>query len=877
MKRSLLLFIFLTCTFFSVRASHIIGGEMYYKYLGKDGSNNRYEVTLKLFRVCETGGQIAPMPTAVYFSIFSKDDNSRVSQTQFGRSGFEVKQLGTVDPCIVNPPRVCFEIGLFVGIVSVPENNLGYTVAFQSCCRDEFMVNIQVILPSNGGTTGTGATYFTELPGRSFSEIGNSSPVFAKDEAVLVCAGKNFSYDFSATDADGDRLEYEFCNAYTGGQTTPGNGVPPPATSPPYQSVDYIRGFTATQPLGPDAKIDPVTGIISGKAPAAGKYVVTVCVKEFRGNKLLGIHRKDFHINITTCTKLVEAAMPDKYADCSGLTVTFINNSTPGKTYDWDFGDGTTLQTTSTNPIPHTYASEGTYFAKLYVDKSSNCGDSALATVYVYPLLSPSFNVTGLCATKPTSFINGSNTSNPRDLIAYYRWDFGDPGTLGDTSNNRNPQYQYPGPGTYTAKLLMRTQLGCERTISSDITIYDKPPLTVTSDTVLCIKNSLQLKAESPINGTYSWTPNYNIVNPLTATPTVSPKLDTEYKVRFVDVSGCDNTASVKIHVRDTVRVFAGSDSTVCTGDQLQLKATADGPYSFTWLDLNNNSAIVGTDPILNITPPAPTRSYAVEVDLGNCSSRDTINLKMVDPPRAYAGRDTSICTGDEITLNASGGSSYVWSPTTGLSTPRQAITRAKPMQATNYIVTVTDVLGCPKAVNDTVLINVIPPVPAFAGNDTILIKDQPFQLHATGGVRYVWTPTDGLNNPNIASPITNINRNFTYRVTVYTTEGCNATDDIFIRFIAGPEIYIPTGFSPNGDGLNDIFRPIPVGIVQTDFFRVFDRWGRLMYSTVEYLKGWDGSVNGKQAEVGTYVWVIQGKDINGNKVLRKGTVTLIR
>jgi gliding motility-associated-like protein len=266
-----------------------------------------------------------------------------------------------------------------------------------------------------------------------------------------------------------------------------------------------------------------------------------------------------------------------------------------------------------------------------------------------------------------------------------------------------------------------------------------------------------------------------------------------------------------------------------------------------------------------------------MQVTLGNCFTRDTVNFKVVDPPHAYAGEDTTICYGDKVTLHASGGSSYVWTPTDVLSAPTRSVTVAGPLTTTDFIVTVTDVLGCPKPVNDTVKISVIPPVPAFAGNDTILIKDQPFRLHATGGARYAWSPVDGLSDPDIDTPLTLINHDITYTVTVYTEEGCFATDDIHLRFIVGPDIYVPNAFSPNGDGQNDIFRPLPVGIVHMDFFRVFDRWGKSMYSNTEYLKGWDGTVNGHPAAVGTYVWVVQGQDIHGNTLLRKGTVTLIR
>lgn len=881
MKKTLILLIILSFGYMT-RASHIIGGEMSYKFISRSGDNLTYQVTLKLFRICGQGTNIAELPESVYFSVFNKADNSRTTQPLVPRASKEIKELGQVDPCIVNPPNICFQIGTYVQNITVPVSTMGYVVSFQSCCRDNTMENIIDTRDPNDeqNRPGNGATYFTELPGIN-GELGNSSPTFAKDEAVLVCANKKFTYDFSATDIDGDQLVYSFCDAYGGGQTTPRDGVPPAAAAPPYGLIPYKSPYSGSSPLGAGATIDPQTGVISGIAPNAGKYVVTVCASEYRNGKLLGIHRKDFHVNVTTCVKLVVAAMPEKYNDCSGYTVTFINNSTEGKPYNWDFGDGDTLRTNSSDPIQHTYRQDGTYRVKLWVDKQSNCGDSAMATAYVYPLLRPNVRASGLCSNTTTVFTNTSSTSSTSDKINYYRWDFGVESSEDDTSLLKDPHYQYPGPGNYQVILQVKTEQGCERFDTTDLIIYDKPPLATTPDTLLCILNSIQLNAESVVdgnvvNGTYTWTPAYNINNANTATPTIFPKVDTAYTVTFTDATGCTNNKRIAIDVRDKLVVTTIADSTVCTGDEVHLRAFPDGNYPLTWFNTATNTE-VGTGVILSIVPPPPSITYTVRGDLGDCSGQDNVQLRIVDPPVAYAGEDTTICYGEQVQLHATGGSSYQWTPTANVSTPRNATTFARPTDTTQYVVTVTDVLGCPKAVTDTVLVNVVPPVPAFAGNDTIAILNQPFQLNASGGTSYIWTPVTGLDNPNIYNPITTINRDITYTVTVYTAEGCSGKDDIRVRFIVGPDIYIPTGFSPNGDGQNDIFRPLPVGIVQMDFFRVYDRWGKLMYSTTEYMQGWNGYFNGSPAAVGSYVWVVQGKNVNNETVLRKGTVTLVR
>jgi gliding motility-associated-like protein len=112
----------------------------------------------------------------------------------------------------------------------------------------------------------------------------------------------------------------------------------------------------------------------------------------------------------------------------------------------------------------------------------------------------------------------------------------------------------------------------------------------------------------------------------------------------------------------------------------------------------------------------------------------------------------------------------------------------------------------------------------------------------------------------------------------VATPEGCFATDDITVKvFKTGPEIFVPSAFTPNADGKNDILRPIIVGMRRMTFFRVFNRWGQLVYSTSESGKGWDGTLAGKEQASGTYVYSAEAYDFKGNKVSRKGSVVLIR
>lgn len=164
-----------------------------------------------------------------------------------------------------------------------------------------------------------------------------------------------------------------------------------------------------------------------------------------------------------------------------------------------------------------------------------------------------------------------------------------------------------------------------------------------------------------------------------------------------------------------------------------------------------------------------------------------------------------------------------------------------------------------------------------FAGNDTILAKGQPLTLHASGGEFYAWSPPDGLNNATIADPELKWNDDITYVLRVSNTQGCVGYDTISIKYYTGPDIYIPNAFTPNGDGRNDLFRFIPVGITEYKYFRIFNRWGQEVYSSTDFRQGWDGTYKGQPAPLDTYIWILEGKDFTGKTILKKGTVTLVK
>ena len=877
MKKLFILFLILSCAI-TARAGHIAGGEMYYSYLGPGSTANtlKYSITLRLFRECNPpsgpgGTQVAQMPLSVTIGIFENSNPSVfISDRDVGRTSLEQITLSKPAACIVNAPQVCYQVGSFSFITDLPLSANGYVASFQTCCRTNGISNI--------AGSSVGATYSAEIPPTSGANpVNNSSAVFQLRDTTLVCKDLNFTLDFGAIDEDNDSLSYSFCAAYDGGRAIDAGAIRP--SNPPYNTIFYSTSFSGSQPLGPDVTIDAKTGLISGKAPGAGSYVINVCVSEFKGGKLISVHRKDFTLKIGDCS-LTQAILPQPgYPTfCKSLSYTFENLSTSSNitNYSWEFFDPASgVNNTSTLSTPtHTYSDTGVYKIKLKVQSASGCADSSLSLVQVYPGFFPDFQVVGSCFLTPFRFLDQTKANHGR--VDKWRWDFGDAATDADTSRSQNPSYKYPGPGPHSAQLIVGSTKGCLDTIVKDLNVLTYPLLKLPfKDTLICSIDTLPLKAEG--TGDFTWTPAYNIINPNISTPSVYPKKTTSYIVTLNE-NGCISKDTIQVNVLDFITVNAGVDTTICIADSIILRPQTQG-LQFAWSPAAGLSAANIKNPV---AAPSATSTYLLTVNLGKCQAADSIKIKVAPYPQANAGTDTAICFGNNALLRASiVGSSFNWSPAGSLQNANTLTPTASPATTTNYILTTYDTLGCPKPFSDTVMVWVIPRVQAFAGNDTSVVANQPLQLNATGGSVYLWTPSFGMTNPLLSNPVVTLGPEtgtIKYTVRVSVPEGCYATDDINVKvFKTGPDIFIPSAFTPNNDGKNDVLKPIAVGMKSLTYFRVYNRWGQLLFSTGDIGKGWNGTFGGTDQASGTYVYTAEATDYQDKKVVKKGTVVLIR
>ncbi|HUZ58391.1 MAG TPA: PKD domain-containing protein [Hanamia sp.] len=866
--KKLLLAILVLLAVFKCQAHHIIGGEMFYNYVGKGTVANTsvYLITLKLFRDQNAPPGTAPMPSEVYIGIYNNDNG----QEYPGPYPYYIVPKNdelpvTVDqlpPCISNAPNLSYHVGIFLLTVQLPDDSSGYTASFQTCCRVD---NISNVMNVNG--VETGSTFSCSIPPAIYKD---NSPEFTTSIDV-ICGGKPFSLKFNATDADGDSLVYSFVEAYDGGaQRDASNANPPP---PPYNSVIYDNGYTAAAPLGLQATIDPHTGIISGIAPPVGKYVLGVKVLSYRNGILLNDHRKDFIINVSDCN-FAGAQLNPRPVICNSFNVAFTNdnNSPLNLTYLWNFGDPKTgnLDTSSLPSPTHVYSDTGVYVYQLIVNPGQQCRDSTTQIVKVYPGFFPAFSIDGECINSSILFTD--NTRTKYGTVSGWSWNFGDPSSSSDTSDVKNPSYVYTTPGDYPVELTATSSKGCVKSITDTVPIKAKPNFKVNNDTLICSIDTLQLTSVG--TGTVTWAPNYNINNPNSFTPLVSPKVPTTYYATLVESRGCSATDSVFVNVVSKVSLNLPPDTTICLTDTVTINTVSDGLH-YLWSPAR--TIINDTSKYAQVIPAANT-TYHVVSSIGKCNTSGNIAIKVVPYPQAIAGLDTAICFPNSIQLHASGGSVYSWSPPNFLNDPNIANPVSTPQESIEYIVQVNDILGCPKPTFDTVLVNVEKIVADAGPRDTSVVVNQPLQLNGTGGGYYVWSPPNGLNDPDISDPVAILSESQQYILKVESAAGCSSTDTINITvYKVKPDLYVPDAFTPNGDGLNDIFKPIPIGMKSLTFFRVYNRLGQLVYSTNVFNQGWDGTFKGTPQDPAVFVWMAQGVDYMGNIISKKGTVTLIR
>lgn len=480
----------------TVRAAHIIGGVMTYRCTAP----GKYTITMKVYRDCQGGG--AEFDSRGSNSIIGTVSvyNGSLLYERYASINLSSPQVSTVqpteNPCLIVPPNVCVEEGVYTFDLDLPESDRNYTIVYQRCCRNGSISNIL-----NPG--GVGATYFVEITPES-QAVCNSSPVFDDFPPIVICNNEELIYDHSASDATpGSQLVYSLCAPFVGGgtaglsgdiaaQKSPNGIAPDPDVPPPYETVDYRQptySFDAPLNASPRLSINPNTGVMRGRPNAVGQYVVGVCVQEFVNGVLMSEIRRDFQFNVANCERRVYADLEaDETLDdgtfvirsCGENTMSFVNNSTNVNFIDdylWTFMIDGNETTFDSRDVTITFPDTGVYQATMLLNPNSEigrCRDSANLEIGVFGAISSDFDFDyDTCVAGPVAFDEEAFTEN--DRIVDYNWFFAD----GDSSSMTNPTHTYMAPGEYNPTLEVIDNRGCRAVVTKPLSYFPVPSVVV--------------------------------------------------------------------------------------------------------------------------------------------------------------------------------------------------------------------------------------------------------------------------------------------------------------------------------------------------------------------------------------------------------------
>lgn len=371
-----------TCCFLFLanpsKASHILGGDMTYKYLkdttASGGTFHKYQVTLTIYEDCQNGQPEAiSQDNPAYFSLYDLDNTTfpTIDTTIYYSSNVLLTEAFN-GPCgytISNTPPICVFKKNFLKTYYLPPNTSGYVVAYQRCCRSSVIANI-----TDPGDIGN--TFFCTIPA---APLVNNSAIFTFDPMQLACINKTVITNVAAVDADGDSLSYELDTSHVGGSDADIKPIPPP---PPYDFANYQPGYSAGSPINGTLTIDAHTGVVNASPAGLGRYTIAICCKEWRSGMLINIVRREYILTVLNCESLVAAYHPVTGHDTTimvGDSVQF--SASGGNSYSWSPGVFLT-DSTAPGPIGH-FPEEGYYTYTLTATNDSGCPGYAVIHINV--------------------------------------------------------------------------------------------------------------------------------------------------------------------------------------------------------------------------------------------------------------------------------------------------------------------------------------------------------------------------------------------------------------------------------------------------------------------------------------------------------------
>jgi gliding motility-associated-like protein len=550
---------------------------------------------------------------------------------------------------------------------------------------------------------------------------------------------------------------------------------------------------------------------------------------------------------------------------CSGTTVAL--NASGADNYTWS--PNTFLSATSGSTVNSTPTSSITYQI-IGTNAGTGCKDTTTANISILPLPSIRLNNAAICVGKEARLFASGGIN--------YTW-----GT-GSNITTLAPDTILVKPASTTTYSVTGTDStnGCKKTVQTTVIVNPLPALSINTPSI-CIGNNATITVSGA--NQYAWTPHPTLNTLTGASVTVSPATTTSYSVTGRSTStGCENTTSTSVTVNPLPTggiSINGNNQFICDGYSVALIGTGGDIYQW----YLNNAAIPGATS--STYQATRTGTYALELTSPfGCKNFVTSRpaFTVLTKPKADF-RPPSGCIGNTLSftnLSQSGQSGpviYQWNfgdnSGSDLQNPQHTYLNKGAYSASLKVIPTT----CPMLYDSSSSLVIIEaPVPGIRYPTVKTLINSSTTLRArTFGINYLWQPSVGLNNPLIVAPIFNDDEENDYIIRITNAYGCVTYDSVKVRIFGFSDIQVPTAFSPNGDGHNDKLDVFLIGIKELTFFKVFNRWGQLMFETNDRLQLWDGRFRDKDQPLETYVWIAQGIGIDGKKITKRGQTVLIR
>lgn len=571
---------------------------------------------------------------------------------------------------------------------------------------------------------------------------------------------------------------------------------------------------------------------------------------------------------------------------CLPGSAQFTANAQNAAQYIWDFSDGNIITSIAPTAV-HTYDT-GIFVPKLILEDALGCKVpiSGIDTIKVFKVIAgASVHDFILC---DSGYINYKDSSYSNDKIIKYQWAFGD----GGTSVQPSGTHYYSGIGSYVVKYIATSLNGCNDTlfVSPAISVVENLRVNILGDSAACSPANFSFKGNlvKPDTSSITWSWNYG--NGTTGTgqnpPPANYTSPGNYTIRLVAINGngCKDTSYKKIFVNPAPPVDAGPEATVCKNASYTL--TPSGAVTYIWdpnpflscTNCNNPVATADTTTVFTVTG----------MDAIGCAARDSVLVKINPPITITASKDDTLCVGSSVKFHVAGANIYKWFPPTYLDDPNsdQPVFSAVTDTTITYRVTGTDDKNC---YSDTATISVkVYPVPKMeilqknitldAGSSVVLSS-----INSPDITSWKWEPPQWLNSPNVPNPVANPAESITYVCAAVNGGGCLSRTEVNITVVCGStNIYIPNTFSPNNDGVNDKFYVRGKGLFAIKSFRIFNRWGQLVFQNLQATPndesgGWDGTFKNQKLSPDVYVYMVEILCANKTLIPVKGNVTLLR